>query len=192
MVFVGVAVKLLDDFMDLRSDAQYGVPSIAVRLGEATLPYAMLSLALGAAFDPRFGLSLFLASYAVGMASDLRRILPLGLTGWQESLGAFLLGVLFTGPLVQLWALSMMAFVQCVDDLQDVRRDDLCGSANLVRRWGLGEVRLAALGFFMFAALLAPFHTVLLLIAVALIEHIVWRASLGRLGPGATVQQSRG
>lgn len=185
-LFVGLAIKLMDDFMDLRSDAQYGVPSLAVRLGEATLPYAMVLLALAALLDMRLAITLFLSSYAVGMAMDLKRVLPSGLTGWQEGIIAIGLGAIFAGPFVQIWSLVAMAFIQCIDDMIDSSRDTLSGSSNLVRQWGLGEIRLAALGLLGIAAFLHPVHTAVVVVSVATIEASVWRMALYRGNQGAT------
>ena len=98
LLCVAFAVKMMDDFMDLRHDVELGVPSIAARLGEATLPYAMLLLALAALFDGKASLPLFAASYAVGMAFDLSRPLPSGLYGWQEAALALVAGAILAGP----------------------------------------------------------------------------------------------
>lgn len=184
ILLIGFAIKLMDDFMDLRMDAQYGVPSLAVRLGEATLPYSMFLLALGGLLDPRVAMTLFLSSYAVGMAVELNRVLPSGLTGWQEGLLATAVGALFAGLWVQVWSLAVMGFVQCVDDIDDAQRDRLSGNSNLVRRWGLGEIRLAALGLLGVAAFMNPIHTALTVCAVAVVEAVVWRLATQRSSQG--------
>lgn len=170
----GLAVKLMDDFLDLRTDLQAGIPSAGERLGEATLPYALLLLALGALMDVRVAVPLFTASYAVGMAFDLSRVLPSGLYGWQEALLAVGAGAAFAGPAQQLWALAVVAFVQCMDDIADVNKDAWSGNSNLVRRLGSGEVHMAAFAALSAAAALQPVHTVFVCVAVAAVEAVVW------------------
>lgn len=187
VLFVAFAVKLMDDFMDLRHDVQLGVPSLAERLGEATLPYALMLLAMAALFDPRVAIPLFTASYAVGMALDLNRMLPSGLYGWQEALIAVVLGVALAGPIEQLWSVVAIGFVQCVDDIQDAKRDVLTGSSNLVRRFGVGEVRMAAFALLCLAAWLRPIHTATVVSAVAAVEAGVWRLATYRPRHGSTV-----
>lgn len=177
---VAFAVKLMDDFMDLRADIEMGVPSVASRLGESTLPYAMMLLALAALFDGKIAVPLFTASYAVGMAFDLNRMLPSGLYGWQEGAVAVAAGAILAGPLGQLWAFLAIAFVQCMDDIADSARDGMSGSANLVRRFGLGEVRMAALALFVLAAWINPFLTAVVVLAVACVEGALWRMATYR------------
>lgn len=177
IILVAFAVKLMDDFLDLRTDVQFGIPSIAERLGEASLPYAMLLLALGSLLDLRLAIPLFTASYGMGMAMDLRRELPSGLYGWQEAVIAIGAGALLIGPLEQVWALVVMGFVQCMDDIQDVRRDALSGASNLVRRFGVGEVRMVAFFLLCVSAVLSPLHTGMVIVSVAVVERVVWRAA---------------
>lgn len=180
LICVAFAVKMMDDFMDLRADVELGVPTVAARLGEAILPYAMLLLALSALFDGQVAVPLFTASYAVGMAFDLNRPLPSGLYGCQEGAVALVAGAVFVGPLEQLWALLAISFVQCMDDIADRAQDWLSGSANLVRRFGLGEVRMAALALLVLAAWLQPFLTAGTVVAVALVEVAFWRLATYR------------
>lgn len=187
----GVAVKLMDDFLDFRYDAQYGIPSPAVRLGEATLPYAMAALALGAAMNATLALCLFSSAYAIGMVQDLGRPLPSGLLGWQEGLLAVGIGALCLDPFVQLWALVVMAFVQAVDDLFDLKSDAMAGSPNLARRFGVGEVRLAALGLLALAAALRPFDTAAVVVAVACVEAAMWRLAFRSRTSGAVERLRR-
>ena len=174
----GLAVKLMDDFLDLRYDSQTGIPSPAVRLGEATLPYGLVLLAVGAAFHPSVALSLFLAAYSTGMVQDLRRALPSGLTGWQESLVVLGLGALLLGPVRQIWGLAMMVFVQAVDDTIDYHVDQMSGNPNLLRRFGWVEVNGVALACFALAAWLYPIETALTIVAAAVLDTWVWRLAL--------------
>lgn len=174
----GLAVKLMDDFLDLQYDSQAGIPSPAVRLGEATLPYGLILLALGAAFHAPIALSLFFAAYATGMIQDLIRPLPSGLSGWQESVLVLGLGALLLGPIVQIWGLAIMIFIQGIDDVMDYDLDQVSGNPNLVRRFGWVEVNGVALGCFILAALLFPIGTGLTIAGVAILDTWVWRLAL--------------
>jgi len=172
---VGLAITFLDDFMDLRRDTEFGVPSVAVRLGEATLPYTMVLFALAVAFNMKVAVSLFAASYALGMVFDLNRMLPSGLLGWHES--AIVLGIaaFASGPTFILWALAIMSFVQCIDDMIDYNHDAMSGNANVVRRFGIGEVRIVTIGLLFAASFISPFYTACVIAGVSCIEYGVWR-----------------
>lgn len=187
VLLTAFAVKMMDDFMDLRTDIHLGIPSVAERLGDATLPYALVLLALAALFDADTAGSLFAASYAVGMAFDLNRVLPSGLYGWQEAGGVLLLGMLLAGPTVQLWALLTIGFVQAVDDIADMRSDAFTGAANLVRRFGTGEVHMAALALLLAAAYLRPFLTVVVIVAVFAVEVTILRLLMYRQRTGVGI-----
>lgn len=189
----GLAVKLMDDFLDLQYDSQAGIPSPAVRLGEATLPYGLILLAVGAAFHPPVALSLFLAAYAIGMVQDLKRSLPSGLTGWQESLLSLGLGALLLGPVIQIWGLAMMVFVQAVDDTIDYHVDQMSGNPNLLRRFGWVEVNGVAFVCLVLAAWLYPIETALTIVAAAVLDTWVWRMAFrARREPAGMADPSRG
>jgi len=109
----------MDDYLDGPLDRLIGKKTWAADLQEATLPYALLAFSLAVIAEPTWSITLFWASYAVGMRGDRLRPLPLGLTGWQEAL---LLGVLTLSAfgwkaLVTSWAAIFS--LQAVDDLLD-------------------------------------------------------------------------
>lgn len=185
LLLTGLAIRLMDDFLDLRYDAQAGIPSPAVRLGEATLPYGLLALAAGAALHAPTSLTLFFAAYAVGMIQDLRRPLPSGIAGWQEGGIVLVFGALLLGFWTQVWALAVMLFIQAVDDLLDYRLDRMSGNPNLVRAYGYVEVCLVALLCLVIAAMLQPIGTGMAIAAAAILDAVLWRIAL-RGGRGAS------
>ncbi|MDR3591411.1 MAG: hypothetical protein P4N41_17285 [Negativicutes bacterium] len=130
------AVKLTDDFLDRDVDCSGGRANWAVRLGPGAMVYAVLLLALAAGFCPRVSLSLFFASYCIGMFNDLTVLLPSRLKGWQESLLVLTLGVILFDWRTVVFALLFVASVQCFDDCVDMRSDRLCGQRNLACRFG--------------------------------------------------------
>lgn len=139
-----MTIKMMDDYLDGPLDRLIGKKTWAADLQEATLPYALLAFSLAVIAEPTWSITLFWASYAVGMRGDRLRPLPLGLTGWQEAL---LLGVLTLSAfgwkaLVTSWAAIFS--LQAVDDLLDHQQDKMCGAANWATRWGVVETGLAA------------------------------------------------
>lgn len=165
----GWVVKLMDDFLDLRYDILQGERSLAIRLGEGTLPYSLLLFCLAVLLEPVAACSLFLGAYAAGMASDLERRLPSGLPGVKEALAALLVGFLFLPWHAVLWGVAVMLAVQAVDDLADLAPDRISGNPNLARRFGIVETRLAALGALAVAASLRPLGTVMVFAAIPLV-----------------------
>lgn len=180
-LFTGVAVRLMDDFLDLRYDVLEGAETLAVRLGEGSIAYALISFALGAMVDAQTAVALMIGAYAVGMAGDLDRRLPSGLAGYQESAAVLAAGLLFLPLRTLLWAVASMLCVQLLDDLEDLGPDRVSGNPNFARRLGVVEAHMLALAALLIAALAHPEGTVTVFAATALIG---WgcRAALGRTG----------
>ncbi|NPV71424.1 MAG: hypothetical protein HPY55_12395 [Firmicutes bacterium] len=152
--FVGLAVKIMDDWLD--GGAGVARPAsdksnLAGNLGAASLPYAMLALVCGALFAPETAAGLFLCSYALGMAWGAGRDhYPSGLTGWQESALALLISLAGCGFRVTAVCGLCMAAVQGLDDAIDYRTLGP-SSAPFARRLGLVETVLASSGILMLA-----------------------------------------
>lgn len=170
----GWVIKMMDDFLDLRYDILHGDQSLAVRLGEGTLPYSLLLFCLAVLVEPATACSLFLGAYAVGMAGDLERQLPSGLYGYQEALLALLLGLLFLPWHAVVWGAAIMLAVQAVDDLADLAPDRISGNPNLARRFGIVETQLTALGALLVAASLRPLGTAIIFASIPL---LLWTIS---------------
>lgn len=168
---VGIAVKLMDDFIDRRLDAVGGVTTWASVVGDGVLPYAMFTLAVAMLISGRLAGTLFLAAYALGMAHDLRRKLPSGLEGWHESVLALSLGALLGGVGRMVASLAVLTFVQCVDDVVDDDADRVRGSRSLVALIGRTETMLLAVVALVVAASLAPRMTTAALVATAVVLH---------------------
>lgn len=173
ILLCGWVVKMMDDFLDLRYDILQGEQSLAVRLGEGTLPYSLLLFCFAVLIEPATACSLLLGAYACGMAGDLERQLPSGLKGYQEALAALLFGLLFLPWHAVVWGASVMLAVQAVDDLADLGPDRMSGNPNLARRFGIVETRLAALGALFVAANLRPVGTAMVFAAIPLLMWII-------------------
>jgi 1,4-dihydroxy-2-naphthoate octaprenyltransferase len=139
LLLVGAAVKLMDDYLDADYDASRGQQTLAVKLGRATLPYALALGFIGAVLDARLALSLFLGSYAVGMFATWRERLPTRVPAVIEILVAAGLAAALAGWQTALWAMAMMAVVDWVDDLVDMYGDAASNQFNLAIRIGPTE-----------------------------------------------------
>lgn len=171
----------MDDFLDLRYDVMEGTETLAARLGEGSIAYALISFALGAMVGAEAAVALMIGAYAVGMAGDFDRRLPSGLSGYQESAVLLLLAVLFLPWRTLLWAVASMLCVQLLDDLEDLALDRISGNPNFARRIGVVEAHMLALVALLVAAIARPAGTVAVFVATALID---WgcQAALGWAG----------
>lgn len=170
----GWVIKMMDDFLDLRYDVFQGEQTLAVRLGEGTLPYSLLLFCLAMLVQPEVACSLFLGAYAAGMAGDLERQLPSGLYGYQEALLVLVCGFLFLPWHAMLWGAAVMLAVQAVDDLWDLAPDRISGNPNLARRFGIVETRLTGLGALLVAAAIRPLGTAMVFVSIPI---VMWAIS---------------
>lgn len=139
------AVKLADDYLDQEYDKRAGRANFAYVLGKGTMFYAMLLMIIAAALNMKISLSLFLASYIVGMFNDFNTIFPLGLTGWQETSIILLLSSALFGIHLTSFALMIVTAVQLLDDCIDVSIDRRVGQRNFACRFGVFECLLTAI-----------------------------------------------
>lgn len=138
------AVKLTDDWLDQEHDRLAGRKNWAHQLGIGTMLYAMLLLILSASLQPTVTLSLFLASYIIGMFHDLTSKFPLGLSGWQESTVILLISVILFGCQNTLFSLLFVAGIQLIDDCYDLIGDNMAGQRNFAAKLGRLECFLLA------------------------------------------------
>jgi 4-hydroxybenzoate polyprenyltransferase len=143
--FTGTAVKIMDDYLDTPVDRIIGRQTWAARLEEAALPYALLALSLAVIAEPIWAITLFWASYAMGMRGDMARLLPLGLRGWQEALVLGVISGLAFGWKVTISSWLAIFTVQAIDDLVDQQQDKMTGAGNWASRWGMVETGLATI-----------------------------------------------
>ncbi|NMB11415.1 MAG: hypothetical protein GX977_03915 [Firmicutes bacterium] len=163
---------MMDDFLDASLDSMIGKRTWTASLGEAALPYALVALSLAALAEPVWAVTLFWASYAVGMRGDLTRPLPLGLTGWQEALLLGMIAIWAFGWRTVFTSWAAIFSIQAIDDLLDRKQDKMTGAGNWATRWGVVETGLAAtmiiilLGYLDIAKLVLVFITGLLVVRV--------------------------
>lgn len=140
----GLSVKLMDDFLDEERDGIAGIRNWAQLLGRSIMAYSLLALAVATALNPAWAVSLFLASYAVGMAHEHGERLPSGLKSYQEAMLALAAGWFLFGPTEMVTSLVLVIFLQAVDDLRDWRQDRELGRQSLVTSLGPVEAVLLA------------------------------------------------
>lgn len=128
----GIAIRLLDDYIDRQQDELLGRASTWHYLQGASLVYAMVALALGLRLVPLWGSALFFGAYAIGMLSDPNSMLPSHLSGGLEFLIAAILAFLAGGVTLGLAALSLMLGVDIIDDCLDYASE--CKIVS-VRNW---------------------------------------------------------
>ena len=145
-LLTGLAVKLMDDALDLEVDEARGYRNWASRLGRATTPYALALAFVAAALNVRAGVALFFAAYALGMGHGAGERLPTGLPAWAEVLLALAASAAFSGLRVAGSALALMWAVQAADDWLDRDEDG---------RWEASSVRWLRLGWAALGTLLA-------------------------------------
>lgn len=142
--FTGVAIRLMDDFLDEPEPFLSRLAPLVARAGRGVIAYALFFLALGAACNLEWAVTLFLCAYAIGMGHDGLRPLPSGLPAWGESALALAVGVGRFGFFSLVASFTAVLFVQILDDFMDVREDRERGGGNWVLRWGSVESALMA------------------------------------------------
>jgi hypothetical protein len=145
VIFCSIAVKLVDDFLDNNLDTCSGCYNFANKLGNGAIVYGMLSLALAASINACVSIPLFLASYSIGMFNDLRQPFPSGLSGLQESLLVFILGIVFWGWQSMFFSVLFVFSIQLLDDCLDTYTDQLAGCRNMAHRIGRVECLLLSI-----------------------------------------------
>lgn len=152
--FLGFAIKILDDFLDDNENA--GIRAI--------MPYSLLLLSVSALLDLS-SISLFLSSYIIGMFKDFKLKLPSGFFSWGESVFVYILGMLFLGFKEITASISIIIFIQLIDDLIDYKYDKMVGQKNYAIKYGSIETALIGV-VFLSAALMMDFSKTIIVILV--------------------------
>lgn len=141
-IFSGIAIKLMDDALDQELDIACSRFNWAEVLGPGTVAYAAVSLAIAAAINSPISLTLFFASYSIGMFNNLRQVLPTKLCGWQESVIIILTGTIFFSWEYMAFSLLFIMAVQLFDDFVDCKSDIIAGQRNFAVKFGRTECAL--------------------------------------------------
>ncbi|HHT01128.1 MAG TPA: hypothetical protein GXZ96_00305 [Firmicutes bacterium] len=130
--FCGLAIKLLDDFLDHQKDALWGRWNWVERLGPATAVYGMAALAVACSLDAQQALPLFWAAYALGMVSAPAERYPSGTSAWMETISCLVFCGFCFGLQHTTFALFALMAVQCIDDVMDSEQTPVCAAWPLV------------------------------------------------------------
>lgn len=158
ILLIGVVIKILDDYMDREIDAILGNKLNPLLENSGVLPYTLLLFSIACILDVNTSVSLFLASYAVGMAGNLSATMPSSLYGYQESLAILILGPLVFGFKCFASSMSIIIVLQLLDDDLDYEKDR-CLKSNWSYILGRVESRLLALIFFLASIYMDVFKT---------------------------------
>ncbi|MDB5083668.1 MAG: hypothetical protein JWN30_554 [Bacilli bacterium] len=169
ILLIGITIKLMDDWLDQEFDECVGKKTVARKLGKSALPYSLLLAVLSAVVNPPLAISLFLASYSVGMAFQFTDRMPTGLPGYGEAAISFVVGCCLIGVPLMGWGIVMMLTVQLLDDILDSKLDKQSGQQNFVVKVGIVEGSLLFFLLFVSSILLNAFETCLVLIAMPII-----------------------
>ncbi|MGI6093762.1 MAG: hypothetical protein GX348_08995 [Veillonellaceae bacterium] len=145
VILCAAAIKMTDDYLDYDQDKAVGSYNLTLLLGKGLPVYAMLVLGLAVNLNPPLCLALFLASYGIGMFHDLKLCFPSKLTGFQECVISFLLGIGLCGWRTMIFAFAFTLAIQLIDDCIDARTDQLSGNRNFAQRFGFVESYMLAL-----------------------------------------------
>lgn len=157
LVFTGIVVKQLDDYIDLDS-------TFTTTPSEGGIVYALVFILLAAVFDVSLTFALFSACYIVGMFPDMTRILPSKMPGWAESLILFGIVILFCGLELACWALMIIFAIQILDDLLDYYEDMINNQHNFFISIGIERSIILFILCLYLSLLLQPLLSVLVLL----------------------------
>ncbi len=181
VLLVGLAIKLMDDSLDIEEDQAFGkVNLVAAVFGPGATAYALVCLALAATLKADLVLPLFLASYLLGMGWNLRERLPSGLPTWGEGVVCLLVMYWFWGMHMTLFALASVGAVELLDDYLDSCRlqGAGCSAGRLTHSLGQMETLMLAVVLLLGSFLLQPTNSVIVLVTTLglfLVEYWIGR-----------------
>ncbi|NPV52620.1 MAG: hypothetical protein HPY71_03745 [Firmicutes bacterium] len=164
-LLAGVAIKLMDDYIDREVDEICGKYSFALTLEGALVPYALLCAALACALDSSLASSLIIGSYIVGMLPDLDEVFPSGLNARLESIVVGLFGVILLGWRAILSSIVLMSGVQLIDDIVDYLHEGAIVGRNYAKAFGCLGTGAAALASMMLGFILDSGKTITVMAA---------------------------
>ncbi len=169
LLLVGLAIKLMDDFLDQEKDKASGQYNLYHILGISILPYSLVIFSFGLYLNLVEGISFFAASYLLGMAHDYHLRLPSGLIAWQEGLIVFMFSTYLTDLKNSLSALLLILLLQFIDDLIDFKKDSQYFQANLFKKLGFFNSVLIMLALTIIAIIFYPVKLIYFITAIILL-----------------------
>ena len=133
--FTGLVIKLMDDYLDQEIDRLNNRNALAVKLKRSIVPYSLLLFSFAVLCNYKLAVSLFWASYIVGMGVN-KTELPFVLKSYQELFLLLLIGFLVLDSSQFLFALIIILFIQAVDDYIDYYRERYISGDNFINYFG--------------------------------------------------------
>ncbi len=133
---IGLVIKLMDDFLDQDLDHLKEDFNFTFIFGRAVLPYSLVALILALSFNFNESVSLFAASYLIGMACDRNERLPSYLLAWQEGIFIFIMSIFLTSLVDSLAAINLILLAQFIDDFLDYKSDLFLQKKNYIHIFG--------------------------------------------------------
>ncbi|MBM7555848.1 hypothetical protein JOC47_000682 [Halanaerobacter jeridensis] len=125
----------MDDYLDQEIDRLNNRNALAVKLKRGIVPYSLLLFSFAILCNYKLAISLFWASYIVGMGIN-KTELPFTLKMYQEVFLLLIIAFLVLDSSQFLFALIIILFIQAVDDYIDYYREKYIARDNFINYFG--------------------------------------------------------
>jgi len=170
---MGIVIKLMDDFLDKDIDRLTHQWNFAIILNRALLPYSFVLLIISLYLNFSDSVSIFAASYAIGMAGDYKEKLPTRLYSWQEGILVLIMGVFISSFYDIISAVIIVSIIQIIDDLIDFKNDIKSQARNVIVKYGRVNSFLSIGILILLSIRFCPVKTVYYLTAFFLLNLLV-------------------
>src|SRR5690554_1297255 len=133
---IGIVIKIMDDYLDRDIDRFKEQWNITLIINRGILPYSLVLLIFSLYLNFPEGVSIFAASYLVGMINDLNEKLPTKLYAWQEGIFLIILTTYMSSLKDSISALLIVSSIQIIDDFIDMKKDKYIDNSNIVNKIG--------------------------------------------------------
>jgi hypothetical protein len=174
--FTGCVIKLMDDYMDQDYDALINKCNVSNNLGHGVMPYVLLLFSIACVSNVTTAVSLFLASFGLGMVGTLPVKMPSGFSGYGESVAAIIAGLLLFGTKTMISSICIIAAVQLLDDYIDLD-SDMISKKNLAFIFGKVECIVISIILFLCSVYFEPAKAVITMMLAPFIVYIIERLS---------------
>ena len=176
---IGIVIKIMDDYLDRDIDRFKEQWNITLIINRGILPYSLVLLIFSLYLNFPEGVSIFAASYLVGMINDLNEKLPTKLYAWQEGIFLIILTTYMSSLKDSISALLIVSSIQIIDDFIDMKKDKYIDNSNIVNK--IGKINasiitivlvLASFKFFFLKSIFYYSAVALLYLIIYLLEKI--------------------
>ena len=149
VIFIGLVIKLMDDYLDQEIDRLNERDSLAVKLNRGILPYSLLLFSGAVLCNYKLAISLLWASYIVGMGIN-KKDSSFYFADYYELPLLLLIGFLCLDKGQFLFSLLIILSIQAGDDYIDYYQEKYINRDNFVNY--LGKMGTIMITFFSLAA----------------------------------------